>query len=281
MTPLRVAAVAGAFGRDVEAGLAKIERLVAEARRRGVRLLVLPEAAVGGYLADLDGGAGLPPAFALDSALIRRLGAIAGDIVLCVGFCESRGGQRFNSAVCLNGDGVLGCYRKVHQTLREDASYAAGSEFPVFDTPVGRLGMLICYDKAFPEAARALSLDGAQIIVCMSAWPTSRTGAAANLADDRWTKRFNLFDAARALENQVVLASANQAGSFGTLRFVANAKVVGPGGDVLATTGVHAGAATVDVDVPSELAQARRFMCHLADRRPDTYYPPHSMLSVS
>jgi hypothetical protein len=57
--------------------------------------------------------------------------------------------------------------------------------------------------------------------------------------------------------------------------------VVGPGGDVLASTGVDAGAATVDVDVPSELAQARRFMCHLADRRPDTYYPPHSMLSVS
>jgi N-carbamoylputrescine amidase len=50
---------------------------------------------------------------------------------------------------------------------------------------------------------------------------------------------------------------------------------------VLASTGVDAGAATVDVDVPSELAQARRFMCHLADRRPDTYYPPHSMLSVS
>jgi len=272
MTPLRVAAVAGAFGRDVEAGLAKIERLVAEARRRGVRLLVLPEAAVGGYLADLDGGAGLPPAFALDSALIRRLGAIAGDIVLCVGFCESRGGQRFNSAVCLNGDGVLGCYRKVHQPLREDASYAAGSEFPVFDTPVGRLGMLICYDKAFPEAARALSLDGAEIVACLSAWPASRTAQAQDLADDRWTKRFDLFDRARALENQVIWIASNQAGTFGSLRFVCSAKIVGPGGDVLATTGTRPGVAEAEIDVAEVLAAARRSMFHLRDRRPDLYW---------
>ena len=94
--------------------------------------------------------------------------------------------------------------------------------------------MMICYDKAFPESARALALDGAEIIVCVSAWPGSRTNAPADLAEDRWTRRFDLFDRARALENQVVWVSANQSGTFGSLRFVCSAKVVDPGGDVLA-----------------------------------------------
>jgi predicted amidohydrolase len=131
--------------------------------------------------------------------------------------------------------------------------------------------MLICYDKAFPEAARTLALDGAEVVVCMSAWPAARTAAAPDLAADRWTHRFDLFDQARALENQVVWVSANQAGSFGSLRFVASAKVVGPGGEVLATTGVTEGMAVADVDVAGLLAGARRSMAHLRDRRPEAY----------
>ena len=131
--------------------------------------------------------------------------------------------------------------------------------------------MQICYDKAFPEAARALALDGAGVVVSVSAWPASRTAAAGDLAQDRWTHRFDLFDRARALENQVVWVASNQAGEFGSLRFVASAKVVGPGGDVLATTGTAPGVAVADVDVEELLAGARRSMFHLRDRRPDAY----------
>jgi predicted amidohydrolase len=166
---------------------------------------------------------------------------------------------------------VLGNHRKVHQPLNENASYGRGDSFAAFDTPVGRLGMLICYDKAFPEAARALALDGAEIIVVVSAWPGSRTNAPADLAEDRWTRRFDLFDRARALENQVVWLSANQSGTFGRLRFVCSAKVVDPGGDVLASTGVAPGVAVADIDVAEALTAARRSMGHLRDRRPDAY----------
>jgi len=285
---IRISAVAEEYGRGLRLCLDRVLGQIEQARAGAVDLLVLPEACLGGYLVDLsdpdstlDADDPGPPELSVTGPELAELAAAAGDLVVCLGFCEVADGRRFNSAVCFSGAGVHGVYRKVHQPLAEDSYYTAGSGFAAFDTPVGRLGMLICYDKAFPEAARALALDGAQIIVCMSAWPTSRTSPAADLADDRWTKRFDLFDAARALENQVVLASANQAGSFGSLRFVASAKVVGPGGDVLATTGVRAGTATVDVDVPSELALARRFMCHLADRRPETYYAPHSMRAVS
>ncbi|SEP52810.1 carbon-nitrogen hydrolase family protein [Amycolatopsis saalfeldensis] len=271
MSVLRMAAAAAPFDRDVEGDFARIEKLVAEARAEGVGLLALPEAALGGYLVNLDGGAEGPPALDPGGPEIRRLAAIAGDLVVTAGYCEREGDRRYNSAVCVSGDGVLGHHRKVHQPLSENASYGAGQGFAAFDTPVGRLGMMICYDKAFPESARALALDGAQIGICLSAWPGSRTNPSADLAEDRWKRRFDLFDRARALENQIVWLSANQSGAFGDLRFVAGAKVVDPGGEVLADTGVGEGLAIAGLDVERALATARRSMAHLADRRPAAY----------
>jgi predicted amidohydrolase len=271
MNALRMAAVSANFGRDVEAAFVTIGKLIAEAREQGVGLLVLPEATLGGYLASLDGQAEGPPALDLDGPEIRRLAALAGDVVVTAGFCERGDDTVYNSAVCVSGDGVLGVHRKVHQPLLESASYGAGDRFEAFDTPIGRLGMMICYDKAFPEAARALALDGAQIVACMSAWPGSRTNPAPDLRQDRWKRRFDLFDRAAALQNQLVWVSANQTGSFGTLRFVGSAKIVDPGGEILDDTGIGEGVAVAEVDVPAALEQARRAMGHLRDRRPDAY----------
>jgi predicted amidohydrolase len=277
-----MAAVAAEFGRDLETDFAIVARLIGEAREAGVRLLALPEACLGGYLlslgddAELDAG---PPALAVDGPEIRRLAALAGEMTVIAGYCEGADdgpggtGVRYNSVVCVTGDGVIGNHRKVHQPLSEDASYSAGDRFHAFDTPVGRLGMMICYDKAFPESARALALDGAQIGVCVSAWPGARTAPAADLAEDRWKRRFDLFDRARALENQLVWVSANQAGTFGSLRFVGSAKVVDPGGEIVADTGVTAGMAIAELDVVQALETARRSMAHLRDRRPETYAP--------
>jgi N-carbamoylputrescine amidase len=271
MTALRMAAVAARFDRDLEADFARIEKLAAAAREQDVQLLALPEAALGGYLTSLDGTADPPPALRPDGPEIQRLSRIAGDMVITAGYCEDGGGVLYNSVVCVNGDGVLGHHRKVHQPMHEGSSYRAGEEFAAFDTPVGRLGMMICYDKAFPESARSLALDGAEIVVCVSAWPGSRTNPSPDLAQDRWKRRFDLFDRARALENQIVWLSANQSGTFGSLRFVASAKVVDPGGEIVADTGVTAGMAVAELDVAAALAAARRSMGHLRDRRPHTY----------
>jgi N-carbamoylputrescine amidase len=277
MSSIRIRALAAPFGRDLEEDLRRAEAHIATARADGVDLLVLPEAALGGYLTSIsEPGPGeempVPPAaLQPDGPEIARIAAAAGDLVVCVGLCEDGGDVRYNAAACLSGDGVLGWHRKVHQPLSEHLSYGGGDRFAAFETPVGRLGMMICYDKAFPESARALALDGAHVVACISAWPGSSTGAARDLADDRWKHRFDLFDRARALENQVVWAASNQSGEFGSMRFVGSAKIVDPGGAVLSETGVPEGAATADVDVEAALATARRSMFHLRDRRADTY----------
>ena len=276
MSPVTLAAVAAPFGRDLDRALADVEALLDRARLAGADLVVLPEAALGGYLHDLNGGRpgappDLPPVLDVDGPVVRRVAELADDLVVCVGLCEGDGDLRYNTAACVHAGEVLGVHRKVHLPLREDASYACGSGFAAFDTPVGRLGMLICYDKAFPEAGRSLALDGAEVIACLSAWPCSRTDPAPTLAEDRWTQRFDLLDRAGALHDQVVWVSANQSGTFGDLRFVASAKVVGPGGEVLATTGTEPGLAVATLDVGEALAGTRRYMGHLRDRRPDTY----------
>lgn len=274
--PITVAAAAAEFVRDLDEDFARVARIVQAARDRDVALLALPEACLGGYLSSLTGPPeDRPPALHPDGPEIKRLVALAGDMVVCAGYCElgddSSDGRPYNSAVCVTGDGVLGRHRKVHQPLGEGGSYAAGDGFRAFETPVGRIGMMICYDKAFPEAARELALNGARIGVCLSAWPRSRTNPADTLAEDRWTRRFDLFDRARACENQIVWVSANQSGSFASLDFVASAKVVDPGGDVLASTGTSAGLACASIDVTAAVAAARASMGHLADRRPYAY----------
>ncbi|KAA8886147.1 carbon-nitrogen hydrolase family protein [Nocardia colli] len=283
MNDVTISVAAAEFGRDMEAGYRTIAALLAQARERGSRLLVLPEACLGGYLPSLGGGdeseeakqrrlRSLPPALELDGPELRRVIDMAGDLVVTLGFCEADGATRYNTAVTLTGDGVLGTYRKVHQPLGENLCYSAGSEYRAFDTPIGRMGMQICYDKAFPEAARLLALDGAEIVTSLSAWPSARTATVADLEDDRWKQRFDIYDRARALENQLVWVASNQAGTFGSLRFVCSAKIVGPGGEILATTGAEPGLATATIDLDEKLGLARNSgMYNLRDRRPDLY----------
>jgi predicted amidohydrolase len=270
---LRIGATAASFGRDLAFDTDRIAALIDHARRSDVSLLVLPDAALGGYLDDLrdPDPRSLPPALTLDDRHLRKVREIAAGMVVCLGFCEADGECRYNSAVCVTGDGILGHHRKVHQPAGEAAAYAAGDRFAAFDTPAGRIGMLIDYDKTFPESARSLALDGAEILACLSAWPTSITNRAPRMAQDRQSRLFDLYDQARAAENQVVLASSNQTGSLGRMRFLGQAKVVGPGGDILARTWSKAGVAVAELDVRAEIGLARRVLSHLGERRPDAY----------
>ncbi|HWN33260.1 MAG TPA: carbon-nitrogen hydrolase family protein [Pseudonocardia sp.] len=232
-----------------------------------------PTDIAGGRPVGVGGGgpAELPPALAADDPVFDRLVALAGDLVLCLGYRERAGALTYNAAVCLSGAGIHGRHRKVHLAPGERVSYASGDRFAAFDTPVGRLGMLIDYDKTFPEAARALAEDGAVVLACLSAWPASLTDPARRVVKDRQARLFDLYDCARAAENQVVLVSANQTGRGGALTFLGNAKVVGPGGDIRARTWQKAGLAMAEVDLAAEVSRARRVLHHLAERRPAAY----------
>ena len=274
MAPITVGAVAAHFGRDVDRGVSKVVGIIESAARDGVQLLVFPDACLGGYIGDLrdPDPTDPPPALDPDGPEITAVIAAAGAMTVCVGYAEAAvGGGRYNSAICVSGDGVLGTHRKVHQPAGESLAYLAGDSFSAFDTPVGRIGMLIDYDKTFPESARALALDGAQIIAALSAWPASVTDRASRLPADRQSRLFDLYDCARAAENQVVLVSSNQTGTMGSLRFLGQAKVVGPGGEILTNTRSKGGLARVEIDVDAEIARARKVLDHLAERRVDTY----------
>jgi len=271
-----VAAVAAPFGRNLEACLRTIEQSLTAARARGAELVVFPESALGGYVYEphIPGTplpVGAPPALSSDDEVISRLIRMAGDTVVCVGYTEKGDRGTHSSAMCLSGDGILGHHRKVHLPPAEVGVLEPGNGFAAFDTPLGRLGMLICYDKVFPEAARELALDGAEIIASLAAWPVSRRTPAARTRRDREVRHFDLLDEARALENQVVWVSANQTGRFGRLRFPGHAKVVDPDGAVLAATGARRGMAVAEVDALAAVTGARGDISHLRDRRPGSY----------
>jgi predicted amidohydrolase len=271
---MTIAAANASFGRDMEACFATVGGCIADAREAGVELLVLPEAALGGYVETLHGDADPPPTLLVDGPELRRVAEMAGDMVVCIGLCEDGGdGIRYNAAACVNGDGLLGLHRKTHLPLDEDRFTTTGDELAAFDTPVGRLGMLICYDKAFPEAARTLALDGAEVLCILSAWPSSATNAAPELTDDRQWRRAELWDRARAAENSFVVASANQTGDFGKLRFLGGARIVGPSGDPLAECDprTEPGLAIASLDVEATLEKARQKLSPIRDLRPELY----------
>ncbi|HKJ35746.1 MAG TPA: carbon-nitrogen hydrolase family protein [Solirubrobacterales bacterium] len=275
-TDRRYAAVAAPFGRDLERGFEAIASGLEQARRRGAELVAFPECALGGPpgLCERLADDPVPPALDRDGPELARLAALAPDLVVCAGFTERTSSGRYSTAACVHGGKILDLHRKVHIPPSELRTYCAGSSFHAFDTPVGRIGMLNCYDKVFPEAARSLALAGAETIVAMSAWPASRERPTGELADDTQSLHFDLMDQARAVENQVVWVSSNLSGGFGPLRFLGQAKVIDPDGHILSrTTPGSPGIAVGGVPSADLLKTTRRAISHLRDRRPPAYGP--------
>ncbi|MTV25492.1 carbon-nitrogen hydrolase family protein [Nitriliruptoraceae bacterium ZYF776] len=267
---VRIGTLAAHFRRDVEHDLDRLAWVLRDAFVDRLDLVVIPHGAIGGYHDGLDGTertTDLPPAITLDGPELERVRLAARSTVVCLGVTEDRGARRANTAVCLDGDGILGVHRKVHLPRGEVGDYEPGRELAAFDTPVGRIGMLVDYDKTFPETARALASDGARLLAVPSAWPASRTATTASLTRDRERRMFDLYDQARAAENQVVVASANQTGRHGELRFFGRSKVVAPDGDLVAVVGGRAGMAVAELDLDAVVERARRRFHHLDEHR--------------
>jgi predicted amidohydrolase len=206
--------------RNLDACLARM----VEAATAGAQLLVLPECAIPGYMFDSADEA-LPFAEEIPGPTTdtlerecRRLGLH----VVC-GLLERDGDALRNTAVLVGPDGLIGTYRKTHLPfLGVDRFVTPGDALPVFETPLGRIGIEICYDLRFPEVTRTLALKGADIV----AHPTNFPMAAKIQTE--------LITVARAAENRIYLLTANRVGKERWGEFCGWSQIVDPFGKRLA-----------------------------------------------
>jgi predicted amidohydrolase len=258
---------------DVAHNLAAARESLRAAAARGARLVVFPECALTGYgFASLDEawphGEPLPgPSTEALAADCRELGVWA-----VVGLLERGGrpGELYNACALVGPAGLAATYRKAHLPFLgvDRFTTPGGRPFAVHDLGGLRVGMLVCYDASFPEAARVLMLLGADLIVLPTNWPP---GAAS-------TPR--LLVPARAIENHVYFLAVDRVGEERGVRFIGRSLLAGPDGEPLAGP---AGAdeelleATIDpakarakhlVKIPGEYELHR-----VNDRRPELYEP--------
>lgn len=267
--PLTAAVVQLSSGADRAANLEVAETQIRAARAGGAKLVALPELFTCWGPPELMAAAAEP----LDGPTGDRLGTLAAELelVLVAGsFAERIPGEARYANTCVvwgpRGE-RLAVYRKLHlfdvdlpgqAVYRESAQVLPGSDVVVVDTPLGRLGLAICYDLRFPELFRRLSRAGALVFVVPSAF-TRATGEA----------HWELLARARAVENLCYLLAPNQVGRLSpTLEAYGHSLVIDPWGQVLARleSGVGWVAAPLDFSRQSEL---RRRLPALAHRRLD------------
>ena len=209
--------------RNLDAALERLE----EAAAAGAQLLVLPECAIPGYMFDSAEEA-LPYAEEIPGPTTEaferecaRLGVHA-----ITGLLERDGDTLYNASILVGPDGLIGSYRKTHLPfLGVDRFVTPGDELKVYDTALGRIGLLICYDLRFPEVTRTLALHGADLVTLPTNFPM-----AARL-------QCEVIAPARAAENRIYLLVANRVGKERTGEFCGLSQIVDPYGKRLAETG--------------------------------------------
>ena len=249
--------------RNLDAALERLEEAVAA----GAQLLVLPECAIPGYMFDSAEEA-LPYAEEIPGPTTEaferecaRLGVHA-----ITGLLERDGDTLYNAAILVGPDGLIGSYRKTHLPfLGVDRFVTPGEEFKVFDTALGRIGLIICYDLRFPEVTRTLALQGADMVALPTNFPM-----AAKLQCD-------VIAPARAAENRVYLLVANRVGKERWGEFCGWSQIVDPYGTRLAEAGESEEALLV-ADVELEKARDKDYVVPgeyelylFGHRRPELY----------
>jgi predicted amidohydrolase len=249
-----------------------------ETRAAGAELTIFPECAATGYCFEsLDEARpfseSIPgPITARMSAACAELGGFA-----VFGMLEVDGDSVFNAAVMVGADGVLDVYRKIHLPFLGVDMFATYGDRPFAVQSAGDLhvGMSICYDSAFPEASRVLTIQGADLIALPTNWPPGAECVADNVI------------ATRAMENAVYFAAVNRVGIERGFEFIGRSRICAPNGTTLAaSTGTDEEILYAEIDV--EQARNKRVVRvpgkhaidRLADRRPEMYgslVTPHDM----
>jgi predicted amidohydrolase len=212
---------------DKAENLRQIKDTVAKAKKHGAELVIFPELSLTGYvvrdevyqLAERIPG----PSVGFMEDVARKNNAH-----VVFGMPEIADGTEatlHNSAVLIGPEGFIGKYHKMylptHSIFEEKRYFRPGYQTAVFDTQLGKLGFIICYDVYFPEVTRLTRLKGAQLIICISASPGIRRSF------------FEALTVARAIENTAFLAFVNLAGIEDGLQFWGGSRLVGPNGRIL------------------------------------------------
>lgn len=256
---LQFAPVFGDITRNVDVALTRLEKVDAD-------VMVLPELFASGYQFISAEEVHRLSEPVPDGPTTKRLldVAKARSMTIVAGLPERSGHRCFNSAVAVTPNGLLGCYRKTHLFFEETLFFAPGDTgFQVWDIGAAKLGVMICFDWFYPEAARTLALRGAEII----AHPSNLV--LPHCPDSMVT---------RCLENRVFSVTANRIGSEARgekepLTFIGSSEVVTPSGRILhRASRDQEELIVVDID-PSE-ARNKRLNSYndlLKDRRPSFY----------
>lgn len=245
--------------------LERLRQFCQTAKKEGAQVVCFPELATTGYAPTLLGHEYHALSEARHEETDRMFSALATalEMIVICGFIE-RDAQTdavYNAAgVWLPGQASwLGIFRKMHLIQDEKRWFTPGQHLPVFDTPVGRIGGMICYDAGFPEVARCLTLKQADILVLLSAWPEKDK--------DIWY----INGPCRALENTVYLAAVNRWGREGDCQLFGGSQILNPRGQVMARA-TEQGEQILYHTLDGRLQSAiRKTLPYLDDRQPDLY----------
>ncbi|MHB1525173.1 MAG: nitrilase-related carbon-nitrogen hydrolase [Candidatus Dormibacteria bacterium] len=259
---------------DPDGNLALGAEWIERAASDGAQLIVLPELAASGYTFNSEAEAAAcsqdvsGPALTSWGELCRQH-----EVWVVAGFAEAAGEQRYNAAALLSPAGPARVYRKAHLFNDEKTYFSPGDTgFTTFELPAGRIGILICYDLWFPEAARVLALRGAELICVPTNWVANFRRQAS---DERGWTMGDYACVGVATQNQVFVAAADRIGEERGVNFLGCSCLVGPDGSMLAGPAPQAQEALLVGDIDLEWARrARRRTPRndtFADRRPDLY----------
>lgn len=242
---------------DVDQNVAYVEKALRRLAAQGVELAVLPEMWSCGFAyRELNQLATRTP------GIVEKLQALSAELSLTVigSLPEPHGDKVFNTAYVVDRGRVAGSYRKMHlfSLMGEDRHLDRGDSVLLAETSVGKIGVMICYDLRFPELARRLAVDGADIIVVPGEWPKPR--------EEHWRGLLK----GRAIENQLFVIAANACGVVGKLDFFGSSMILGPKGEVLAEAGYENAEPTAVLD-PAEMEKWRQSITCFQDRRPECY----------
>ncbi len=256
---------------DKAKNLEAIRARLQEAANHGAKLVIFPECALPGYCFESKAEAApnaepIPgPSTQILASECAKLG-----VFMVVGLLEKDGDRLFNAATLIGPAGIVANYRKVHLPfLGVDRFTTPGDQpFAVHDLGGLRIGINICYDGSFPEAARCLMLLGADLIVLPTNWPTGAISTAKTLIP------------ARALENHLYYAAVNRVGTERGFQFIGMSRILNCTGEFLAVSdNAEPTILYADIDPAKARDKHRVFMKgqyelhRTRDRRPLMYGP--------